>query len=111
MSYLVGTQAVGLQRVCQGAVEQFVEMKFEGKLEQELQRRQINQSVWKVMSKTRHTRVHAHVCSVGMVPVPNRRSSPRLRLFVCKARRSSRQTVMNIITYLCKRSLGTSLTC
>ncbi|CAM9981766.1 unnamed protein product [Scytosiphon promiscuus] len=40
-------QAVGLQRVCQGAVEQFVEMKFEGPLERELQRRQINQSVWK----------------------------------------------------------------
>ncbi|CAM9824943.1 unnamed protein product, partial [Ectocarpus fasciculatus] len=39
-------QAVGLQRVCQGAVEQFVEMKFEGPLMRELQRRQINQSVW-----------------------------------------------------------------
>lgn len=41
-------QAVGLQRVCQGAVEQFVEMKFEGPLMRELQRRQINQSVWQV---------------------------------------------------------------
>ncbi|CAM9883244.1 unnamed protein product, partial [Ectocarpus sp. 12 AP-2014] len=39
-------QAVGLQRVCQGAVEQFVEMKFEGPLMREQQRRQINQSVW-----------------------------------------------------------------
>lgn len=41
-------QAVGLQRVCQGAVEQFVEMKFEGQLMREQQRRQINQSVWQV---------------------------------------------------------------
>lgn len=45
---LLSAQAVGLQRVCQGAVEQFVDMKFEGPLERELQRRQINQSVWKV---------------------------------------------------------------
>lgn len=41
-------QAVGLQRVCQGAVEQFVDMKFDTPLGRELQRRQINQSVWKV---------------------------------------------------------------
>ena len=41
-------QAVGLQRVCQAAVKQFVDMRFDGPLERELQRSQINHSVWKV---------------------------------------------------------------
>lgn len=42
-------QAYGLQSVCQAAVEQFIDMKFDGPFEREKERLQINQSVWKVI--------------------------------------------------------------
>lgn len=44
-------QAVGLQRVCQAAVEQFMEIKFETPLKQEMERQKLNQSVSKVWTK------------------------------------------------------------